>query len=100
MCVGKRWHYRISDIHGRHFVRNGLEAGLPTAPVRSVIEDVIDRANDAIDETANGLPKDFPVEIHDSVAKVFLERWDRPHDGCEQGLTATAKFPQAPPFII
>ncbi len=77
MCVGKRRHYRISDIHGRHFAESGLAAGLPKALVRSVIEDVIDRATDAIDETANGLPKDFPIEIHDSVAKAVLGRLDR-----------------------
>ena len=77
MCVGKSRHYKIGEIQGRHFVQSGLSAGMPKALIWSVIDSIIDRAKDAIDETGNSLPKDFPMEIHDSVSKAVLERLER-----------------------
>ena len=40
MSAGCNRHYRIDDIHGRHFIQTGEEAGLPKSLVRAAIEEV------------------------------------------------------------
>ena len=40
MSVGKNRHYRFEEIHGRHFIQTGEEAGFPKGLVRGVIEEI------------------------------------------------------------
>jgi len=74
MCVGKSRHYKIGDIHGRHFVQTGLAAGLPKPLIRKVMADIIDDAPKAIEAVATKLPEGFPMAIHESVSEALLQR--------------------------
>ncbi|TJW06981.1 MAG: type II toxin-antitoxin system HipA family toxin [Mesorhizobium sp.] len=73
MSVGKNNHYRIDEIHGRHFVQTGEAAGLPKSLVREAIEEMADTAMAAIDRIEDALPKEFPENIHRS-AKTALAK--------------------------
>ncbi|MEX1661669.1 type II toxin-antitoxin system HipA family toxin [Thioclava sp. 15-R06ZXC-3] len=74
MSVGDRRHYRIDQVHGRHFVQSGMRAGLSKIRATSLIKDVAARAEDAIEAVAAALPPNFPAAIHDTVRKAILTR--------------------------
>lgn len=67
MAVGNSRKYRISEIHGRHFVEGGRAAGLPTQLIAQAIDDIrqgFDRAFAAVEAL---LPAHFPEAIHAAV---------------------------------
>lgn len=74
MSVGRKRHYRIDEIHGRHFVQTGEEAGLPAGLVRAAIKEIADTAAGAIERLEAALPSDFPLFIHESVKAVATTR--------------------------
>ncbi|TIS86217.1 type II toxin-antitoxin system HipA family toxin [Mesorhizobium sp.] len=74
MSVGKNNHYRIDEIHGRHFVQAGEAAGLPKSLVREAIEEMADTAMAAIDRIEDALPKEFPENIHRSVKTALAKK--------------------------
>lgn len=67
MSVGTSRHYRIADIHGRHFVETGRAAGLPVALTRQAIDEIRHAFDVAFEEVQRALPADFPEAIHASV---------------------------------
>lgn len=74
MSVGKRRHYRIDKIHGRHFVETAVEAGMSQKRAVSVLESVADQSNGALDTVAADLPADFPMEIVSAVDGAVRQR--------------------------
>lgn len=74
MSVGKSRHYRFEEIHGRHFIQTGEEAGLPKGLVLSVIEEVTGTASKAIAQIETSLPADFAAFIHESVSASVTAR--------------------------
>jgi len=74
MAVGANRHYRIRDIHGRHFVETGKEAGLAPGLVRRAIEETSARAEQAFALVEAELPAGFPEAIHLSVKGSALVR--------------------------
>jgi serine/threonine-protein kinase HipA len=68
MSVGSKNHYRIDQIHARHFVQTAERAGPPKAIVREAIEEVLGQAEKAITQMEAALPADFPDYIHESVS--------------------------------
>jgi serine/threonine-protein kinase HipA len=74
MFVGDSRHYLISHIRGRHFVQIAERAGLPGAMARSVLNEIIQGADQALKQVESELPPDFPEEIHTSVKAGFLSR--------------------------
>ena len=74
MSVGKRRHYRIDKILGRHFVQTAERAGLPKSLARSSIEEIVDSAKSAMAHVESILPADFPEFIHDCVQTAFFAR--------------------------
>lgn len=74
MSVGKRRHYRIDKILGRHFVQTAERAGLPASLARSSIEEVVDSAKSAMAQVESILPADFPEFIQDSVRAAISAR--------------------------
>lgn len=68
MSVGSNNHYRIDQIHARHFLQTGERAGVPKALVREAIEEVHARADDALAQIESALPAGFPADIHESVS--------------------------------
>ncbi|MEX0409778.1 type II toxin-antitoxin system HipA family toxin [Aquibium sp. LZ166] len=74
MSVGDSRHYRIDQIHARHFIQTGAEAGLPKSLVPDAIQEIAARANDAIESIEKSLPKGFPAVIHESISAAVADR--------------------------
>ena len=74
MSVGKSRHYRFTNIHPRHFIQTGAEAGLPKTLVPDAIEQIADTADDAFERLEASLPKGFPEFIHASVMRAAAAR--------------------------
>lgn len=74
MALGRNKHYRVDEIHGRHFVQTGEAAGLPKPLVREALADVAEAATTAISKVESTLPGDFPTEIHETVSQAVKQR--------------------------
>lgn len=74
MSVGRNRHYRMSEIHGRHFIQTGEAAGLPKSLIRTAVEAIADAAESAVAQIERELPAGFPEAIHTSVSKAVTER--------------------------
>lgn len=74
MSVGKNRHYRISEIHGRHFIQTVEAAGVTSSLARQAIEGMAAKAETAFDIVERELPDGFPAEIHASVKTAAMER--------------------------
>lgn len=77
MCIGKNRHYRIDDLHARHYIQTGTAAGLSKTMMTDVIERIADSALATLDDTIARLPQDFPAEIIDAVTAGIKERIGR-----------------------
>jgi serine/threonine-protein kinase HipA len=77
MSVGTNRHYKIGDIHGRHFIQTGAEAGLPKTLVRNVIEEIATSAENAMEKIESELPACFPEAIHSAVKDAMIARLRR-----------------------
>ena len=67
MSVGKSNHYKIKNIHGRHFVETALEAGLSEGFAQDAIRAVQESFEAAFENVLQELPHDFPLYIHESI---------------------------------
>lgn len=74
MSVGDSRHCRIDQIHARHFIQTGADAGLPRSLVPDAIEAIAARANEAIKSIEKSLPNGFPAVIHESVSVAVADR--------------------------
>jgi serine/threonine-protein kinase HipA len=74
MRAGKGRHYRVADIHGRHFVETALAAGFSQEQVAGVFEDIRGRAERAFDGASAGMPPGFPKELAASVRRGVEQR--------------------------
>ena len=74
MAVGDRRHYEIDSIVPRHFIQSAQKAGLGSAFVISIFEDLAANAETRLDTVLSELPKGFPVSVADSIAKGFRAR--------------------------
>lgn len=74
MSVGKNRHYRVDQIHGRHFLQTGMLAGLSKKRVLGLIAAVAEQAPLALDEVAGLLPNGFPLAIHETIKGAVLNR--------------------------
>lgn len=68
MSAGKSRKYRIHDISGHHFVETAREGGMGPAMIVKALRDVLDQAKSAPDRALARMPKDFAINIHESVA--------------------------------
>ncbi|ANW03206.1 type II toxin-antitoxin system HipA family toxin [Bradyrhizobium icense] len=74
MSVGTNNHYRIAEVHGRHFLQTGEAAGVPKKLVQESIERVASTAEAALAKIESELPKGFPEAIHNSVKTAAMLR--------------------------
>lgn len=74
MSVGDNRHYRVDQVHGRHFLQTAVRGGLSKARALALIDDIAARTGHALDHVAATLPKDFPPEIHDAVRTAVIAR--------------------------
>lgn len=76
MSVGASPHYRVRDIHGRHFVETGRAIGLSLNSIRSVFDQIHARFESAFRAVERGLPRGTE-RIHESVHAGAEERLRR-----------------------
>ncbi len=74
MSVGNTNHYRINTITRRHFLESARQARLSTKVANSLIDELVERAEYALETVAETLPKGFPGEIHESVSAAVRAR--------------------------
>ena len=74
MSVGANRHYKILDVHGRHFVETAKEAGLGQAIIRQVLDEIRRDALPAAELALNRMPADFHTDIHSSVVNAMTGR--------------------------
>lgn len=77
MAIGNSRHYRIFDIHGRHFVETGRAAGLSIQLIGQAIDEVRASFDRAFNDVEHQLPAHFPEAIHASVAAGAMDRLRR-----------------------
>ncbi len=68
MSVGTNRHYRIDQIHARHFLQTAQDAGIPKRLAIAALEDVADTCNAALAKLEEQLPSRFPEQIHTGVS--------------------------------
>jgi serine/threonine-protein kinase HipA len=76
MSVGNNRHYRMDEIHGRHFIQTAEKAGVPSYIAKDALAEIADTVERAMLDLEQKLPVDFPAEIHDSVKRAVLSRRD------------------------
>ena len=74
MAVGAKRHYRMSEIHGRHFVETARAANMPDALTRRAVDGVMERCEAAFASVADELPKEFPQHILADTRSAALKR--------------------------
>ncbi|MFC4353442.1 type II toxin-antitoxin system HipA family toxin, partial [Fodinicurvata halophila] len=74
MSVGDKRHYRFDEIHGRHFVQTAMRAGLSRKRSIAILDEMAERAPQALDVAMAALPKDFPPEVPEAVHQEVMER--------------------------
>lgn len=81
MSVGDSVHYRIDQITPRHFFQTGEKAGLSKSLVRTAIEDIVSRMNQATVALQAELPPGFPEDLHEAVTRGIQNRMRTLQDG-------------------
>ncbi|MGU7768863.1 type II toxin-antitoxin system HipA family toxin [Burkholderia sp. MR1-5-21] len=64
---GKNRHYAIHEIQQRHWVAQGLRAGLPEDDVRAAMAAVAGRTDAVIGDVSATLPADYPADVADAI---------------------------------
>jgi len=77
MSAGASRHYKILDIHGRHFAETADEAGLQPRMVKGVVEEIFDLAPGACEQALAQMPTGFDPETHNSIASGIASRLPR-----------------------
>ncbi len=74
MSFGDNRHYRLDRINGRHFMQTAMRAGFSRKRASMIIEEVADRAPEALEAAAAPLPGNFPSAVVDAVAEAVRDR--------------------------
>jgi len=74
LSVGTRNHYRIGDIHCRHFVQTGEAAGLSAALIGQAFDEMREGAETAFAKMEADLSAGFPEAIHTAVKFAAMRR--------------------------
>lgn len=62
---GKNAHWKLADIHARHWLETGKRCGLADMP--TLLAEIIGQTPDVLDRVASALPKKFPAQIADTI---------------------------------
>lgn len=74
MSVGDNNHYKMEEIHARHFIQTAKRSGLPDYIAQEALEEIFTTAEIAIEKIEEKLSDDFPHEIHQSVINAMKVR--------------------------
>jgi serine/threonine-protein kinase HipA len=67
MAVGDNRHYVIDSIMPRHFLQTAARCGVSASLVQTILDEIKNDTDRAIDAAVNGLPPGFPERIVSSV---------------------------------
>jgi serine/threonine-protein kinase HipA len=68
----KERHYLLNHIQRRHWIAQGQRIGFSADDVEEIISELTTRTKDAIDEVADILPRDFPMDIAEAIFNGML----------------------------
>ncbi|MEJ8473259.1 type II toxin-antitoxin system HipA family toxin [Roseibium algae] len=74
MSVGRRRHYRIDQIHPRHFLQTATMAGVPKSLMIRAFKSIATSAERAFEDTETSLPGYFPEMMQTSIKAAALPR--------------------------
>ncbi|CDO34691.1 Protein hipA [Novosphingobium sp. KN65.2] len=74
MSVGRKRHYRMDEIVGRHFVQTAKAAGLGPTIIHQVVSDIMEKAEAGVEQALAAMPADFASDIHEAVAAALPAR--------------------------
>jgi len=74
---GSQNYYHIDQIRRRHWIHHARLAGLGETTAESIIEDVLDRADEAVRAVSQIIPDEFPEDIADAILQGVLAQCDR-----------------------
>ena len=77
MSAGAKPHYKILDVHGRHFVETAKAAGLGPTIIRTAIKEVIEAAPKAAARAIERMSPGFPEALHASINGAMAARLPR-----------------------
>lgn len=75
--VGKRRHYRWTDVQRDHWLATAEKCRFPTAEAEAVIDDCTSRVDAAIEQVRATLPADFPSDVADPIFEGLRNARDR-----------------------
>lgn len=93
MTVGAKRHYRLSDIHGRHFVETAQKTNMPDTLTRRAVKEGIERCEPAFAAPGEQLPRGFPEQIFNDTRTAALERipgLGTAHGQCRRGAAVAS----------
>lgn len=74
MAVGHNRHYGVSTIMPRHFIETAEMASIDKSLVEKSFEDILSKADEAIENVNAILPEGFPANIVRSIFEGFEKR--------------------------
>jgi serine/threonine-protein kinase HipA len=74
MAVGDNRHYVIDSIMPRHFLQTAASCSVPASLVQTILDEIENDTDRAIDAAVNGLPPGFPERIVSSVIEGLRRR--------------------------
>lgn len=74
MSLGNQRHYVVDTILPRHFIQSAGQAGMPATMVEEIMDELANRAAEAIERVATQLPDGFPQHISRSIFGALNER--------------------------
>jgi serine/threonine-protein kinase HipA len=74
MAVGRNRHYRMEEIAPRHWKQTADAAGLPKGMAETVMADLAERADAALDQVSALLPAEFPIRIFETTRDMIVRR--------------------------
>ncbi|MEB3420208.1 type II toxin-antitoxin system HipA family toxin [Salipiger marinus] len=77
MRAGRGRHYKVSDLHGRHFVETGLAAGFSRQQIAQIFDEIAAGAAQAFAQASAEMPQGFPAALIEAVQRGFAQRLPR-----------------------
>ncbi|MGR3824913.1 MAG: type II toxin-antitoxin system HipA family toxin [Salipiger marinus] len=77
MRAGRGRHYKVSDLHGRHFVETGLAAGFSRQQIAQIFDEIAAGAAQAFAQASAEMPQGFPPALIAAVQRGFAQRLPR-----------------------
>lgn len=74
MAVGDNRHYTMKTIAARHFIQTANRAGIGEEVVTSILNELRQTAESSIEREIAKLPKDYPMEVAESIVAGIKRR--------------------------